>query len=211
MNYIKIIQNKNLDLISNQDNENNRNTYKISEIKNNDNFNKTMMNIINNKDKESLKINNRETENPNEHLNQLESEKSTAKEKKSIIKILFNNNEVQTIKSDLNHIDKNKIEFNNDTEKNKSNKSINLEKINCLSYKRIVDRLENKNNIPSANNYDSIFGLIPNEKNESSLLLAPKHNKSIKFENYDIHSESEKITNQKSTRKMWNKFNWNFK
>ena len=211
LNYIKIIQNKNLDLISNQDNENNRNTYKISEIKNNDNFNKTMMNIINNKDKESLKINNRETENPNEHLNQLESEKSTAKEKKSIIKILFNNNEVQTIKSDLNHIDKNKIEFNNDTEKNKSNKSINLEKINCLSYKRIVDRLENKNNIPSANNYDSIFGLIPNEKNESSLLLAPKHNKSIKFENYDIHSESEKITNQKSTRKMWNKFNWNFK
>jgi hypothetical protein len=32
-----------------------------------------------------------------------------------------------------------------------------------------------------------------------------------KFENYDIHFESEKYTNQKSSRKMWNKFNWNFK
>ena len=71
--------------------------------------------------------------------------------------------------------------------------------------------LDNRNNISGVNNYDTIFGLIPNEKHESSLLFAPKHNKSIKFENYDIHFESEKYTNQKSSRKMWNKLNWNFK
>ena len=207
LNCIKINQNKNLDLISNQDNSNIRNEFKISDIKNGEKFNKTMMNLISNFDKESLNINNRETENPNEHLNQLESEKSIVNEKKSIIKILFNNDEVQTIKNELNNIHENKIEVdknqNNETENNKSNKSINLEKINCLSYRRIGDRLENKNNISFSDNHNSIFGLIPNEKNENSLLFAPKHNKNIKFENYDIHFESEKVTNQKSKRKMW--------
>ena len=213
LNYIKIKQNKKFDLISNPENSNINNEFKISDIKNGIKFNKTM---ITNIDRDSSKlINNRETENPNDYLNQIESEESIEKEKKSIINKLFKNNEIETLKGDINNIDENKIEVesnrNNDTEINKSNKSINLDKINALSYKRIGDRLDNRNNISSANNYDTIFGLIPNEKHESSLLFAPKHNKSIKFENYDIHFESEKYTNQKSSRKMWNKFNWNFK
>ena len=192
LNYIKIKQNKKFDLISNPENSNINNEFKISDIKNGIKFNKTM---ITNIDRDSSKlINNRETENPNDYLNQIESEESIEKEKKSIINKLFKNNEIETLKGDINNIDENKIEVesnrNNDTEINKSNKSINLDKIN---------------------NYDTIFGLIPNEKHESSLLFAPKHNKSIKFENYDIHFESEKYTNQKSSRKMWNKFNWNFK
>ena len=213
LNYIKIKQNKKFDLISNPENSNINNEFKISDIKNGIKFNKTM---ITNIDRDSSKlINNRETENPNDYLNQIESEESIEKEKKSIINKLFKNNEIETLKGDINNIDENKIEVesnrNNDTEINKSNKSINLDKINALSYRRIGDRLDNRNNISGVNNYDTIFGLIPNEKHESSLLFAPKHNKSIKFENYDIHFESEKYTNQKSSRKMWNKFNWNFK
>ena len=214
-NYIKINQNKNFDLISNPENSNINNEFKISEVKNGIKFNKTMINFISNIDRDNSKIHNRETENPNDYLNQIESEESIEKEKKSIINNLFKNNEIQTLKEDINNINENKIEFesniNNDTENNKSNKSINLDKINNLSYKRMGDRLDNRYNISAVNNYDSIFGLIPNDKHETSLLFAPKHNKSIKFENYDIHFESEKYTNQKSSRKMWNKFNWNFK
>ena len=42
-------------------------------------------------------------------------------------------------------------------------------RLNTLSYKRIADRLDNRYNISSANNYDSIFGLIPNNKLETSI------------------------------------------
>ena len=150
-----------------------------------------------------------ETKNPIENLNliQLAGEEKQGKKNKNIINF-FNNHE--TIKNLVDKINKNSIdnESNQSNENNnKSNKYINLDQINNLSYKVEKD----KNNISVINNYESIFGLLPNDKNESSLLLAPKHNKNIKFGNYDIHSEADKISNQKSGNKMWNKFNWNFK
>ena len=70
------------------------------------------------------------------------------------------------------------------------------------------ERFDNKDNFSFAYNYDSIFGLLPNGKNENFLLFAPKHNKNIKFENYNIHFESEKVTNQKKAKKIWDNFNW---
>ena len=108
LNYIKIKQNKKFDLISNPENSNINNEFKISDIKNGIKFNKTM---ITNIDRDSSKlINNRETENPNDYLNQIESEESIEKEKKSIINKLFKNNEIETLKGDINNIDENKIE-----------------------------------------------------------------------------------------------------
>ena len=163
-------------------------------------------------DKKLFKLNNKETENPNENLIQLEGEEKLEKEKKNIINF-FNNHETKSIKNLIDKVNKNSIdnESNQSNENNnKSNKYINLDQINNLSYKVEKDKI-NKNNISVINNYESIFGLLPNDKNESSLLLAPKHNKNIKFGNYDIHSEADKISNQKSGNKKWNKFNWNFK
>ena len=163
-------------------------------------------------DKKLFKLNNKETENPNENLIQLEGEEKLEKEKKNIINF-FNNHETKSIKNLIDKVNKNSIdnESNQSNENNnKLNKYINLDQINNLSYKVEKDKI-NKNNISVINNYESIFGLLPNDKNESSLLLAPKHNKNIKFGNYDIHSEADKISNQKSGNKKWNKFNWNFK
>ena len=209
----KDIKNTNLDIFSNKEKENLKNEYKISDLKNAENFNKSMTNLISNFDKD-VKINIRETENPNEHLKQLESEEYIEQERKSIINF-FNNNDLQTLKADQKDINKKSINEilknkNYETDNNKSNKSINLDEINSLSYRR-EDKLEKKKTISLANKYDSIFGLIPNEKNDSSRLFAPKHNKNIKFGNYDIHFESEKVNNPKSTKKIWDKFNWNFK
>ena len=164
-------------------------------------------------DKKSFNYNNKETENPQEDLIRLEGEEHPGRKKKNIIN-LFNHHETKSIKSIIDKVNKNSIEnesnLSNENIINKSNKYINLDQINNLSYKVEKDRI-NKNNISVINNYESIFGLLPNDKNESSLLLAPKHNKNIKFGNYDIHSEADKISNQKSGNKMWNKFNWNFK
>ena len=163
-------------------------------------------------DKKSFKFNNKETENPHENLIQLEGEEKLGKEKKNVINF-FNHQETKSIKNLVDKINKNSIdcESNQSNENNnKSNKYINLDQINNLSYKVEKDKI-NRNNISVINNYESIFGLLPNDKNESSLLLAPKHNKNIKFGNFDIHSEADKISNQKSGNKMWNKFNWNFK
>ena len=168
--------------------------------------------LIDNNNKNLIKINNKETENPQEHLIQLESEEKVENEKKSIINF-FNNNEAETLKNSINNINRNIKEIesnkNNDINESRSNKCINLDQINNLSYKRGYDKIDN--NLSVANNYESIFGLIPNEKNESSLLFAPKHKKNIKFDNYDVHFESEKVTNQKSGNKIWDKFNWSFK
>ena len=202
-----LISNKLNDLISNKDKKEIKNAFKINDLKKIDDFKKSIPNLINNVDKEVIKINNKETENPNEHLKQLESEEYLEQEKKSVFNFL-NNNDIETLKGDFNKIKEKKKDItklkNLETDNNRLYKSINLDEINSLSYKR-ADKTENNNN------YDSIFGLIPGGKNDSSLLFAPKHNKNIKFENYDIHFESEKVNNQKSTRKMWDKFNWNFK
>lgn len=202
-----LISNKLNDLISNKDKKEIKNAFKINDLKKIDDFKKSIPNLINNVEKEVIKINNKETENPNEHLKQLESEEYLEQEKKSVFNFL-NNNDIETLKGDFNKIKEKKKDItklkNLETDNNRLYKSINLDEINSLSYKR-ADKTENNNN------YDSIFGLIPGGKNDSSLLFAPKHNKNIKFENYDIHFESEKVNNQKSTRKMWDKFNWNFK
>ena len=202
-----LISNKLNDLISNKDKKEIKNAFKINDLKKIDDFKKSIPNLINNVEKEVIKINNKETENPNERLKQLESEEYLEQEKKSVFNFL-NNNDIETLKGDFNKIKEKKKDItklkNLETDNNRLYKSINLDEINSLSYKR-ADKTENNNN------YDSIFGLIPGGKNDSSLLFAPKHNKNIKFENYDIHFESEKVNNQKSTRKMWDKFNWNFK
>ena len=216
---IKKVDNKNSSVFISKDNEESNiiksETKKdlISiEHKSNDKLIQTDIKPKNKIDKNFLKFNNKETKNPIENLNliQLEGEEKQGKKNKNIINF-FNNHE--TIKNLVDKINKNSIdnESNQSNENNnKSNKYINLDQINNLSYKVEKDKIY-KNNISVINNYESIFGLLPNDKNESSLLLAPKHNKNIKFGNYDIHSEADKISNQKSGNKMWNKFNWNFK
>ena len=215
LNCIKLNKIKNFDLISEKIKSNSKKEFSINEKKNDEISNKSMRNLISKIDKDSSKINNKETENPKEYLIQLESEQCVEKEKKSVINNLFKNNDIQTLKGYADDIDINKkqkeSDKNNETESYKSNKSINLDKINNLSYKRLGERLDNKNNFSFAYNYDSIFGLIPNEKNESFLLFAPKHNKNIKFGNYNIHFESEKITDKKPAKKMWDIFNWELK
>ena len=164
----------------------------------------------NNINKKSFMLNNKETENPHKYLIELDDEEKPGRSKKNVINF-FNHNESKSIKNIVDKVNKNSIESesNKSNENNKSNKFINLDKINNLSYKIEKERMH-KNNISVINNYESIFGLIPNDKNESSLLLAPKHNKSIKFGNYEMHSEFDKIPSQKTGNKMWNKFNWNF-
>ena len=197
-------------LISPEKNKINEDLIK-SEIKKELNNKKINANLIDSY-KNLIKINNNETENPQEHLIQLESEEKNENEKKSIINF-FNNNDDKTLKYSLNNINRNNKEIesnkNNEMNESKSNKCINLDQINNLSYRRGYDKIDNNHSV--ADNYGSIFGLIPNEKNESSLLFAPKHKKNIKFDNYDVHFESEKINNQKSGNKIWDKFNWSFK
>ena len=204
--------NKKYDAISNKEKDNLINEIKLNDIKNPANFNKTMCNLISNFDNDIVKINNKDTENPNEHLKQLESEITLDKEKKNVINF-FNNNDIQTIKIDMNKLNEEKQDIgtniNFDYDNSKLYKSINLDEINNLSYRKV-----NKfqiNNTSIENNYKSIYGLISDDKINNSQLFAPKHNKNIKFDNYDIHFESEKVNNQKSAKKIWNKFNWKFK
>ena len=209
---IKLNRMKDIDLISERIKSNNKNESILNGIINDEISNKSMKNLISIKNKVLSKINNKGTESQKEYLIQLESEQYIEKEKKSVINNLFKNNDIQTLKGYLDNININEREKesdkNNETPQNKSNKSINLEKINNLSYKGLGERFDNKDNFSFAYNYDSIFGLLPNGKNENFLLFAPKHNKNIKFENYNIHFESEKVTNQKKAKKIWDNFNW---
>ena len=147
-------------------------------------------------------------------IQQNQDEEYPDKDKKDIINLL-NNNEINTIKADLDNSeikvidsDSNQV-LDDDNNNSKLNKCINLDKINNLSYRNSNNK--EKINYSVVNNYESIFGLIPNEKTETSLLLAPRHNKNIKFGNFDIPNDNERITYQKNTNKIWDKFNWNFK
>ena len=147
-------------------------------------------------------------------IQQIQDEEYPDKDKKDIINLL-NNNEINTIKADLDNSeikvidsDSNQV-LDDDNNNSKLNKCINLDKINNLSYRNSNNK--EKINYSVVNNYESIFGLIPNEKTETSLLLAPRHNKNIKFGNFDIPNDNERITYQKNTNKIWDKFNWNFK
>ena len=206
-------QSINYNIIKNKDIKDSitRNKEEKSEIKKDKKSIKLITNLISDNNNDTKKINNKETENP-QYLIQVESEENIEKEKKNIINF-FDTNDERTLKGHINNLNKNSIDIesekSNEMNNSKLNKFINLDKINNLSYRRINDKIDN-NTFSVANNYESIFGLIPNEKNESSLLLAPKHNKNIKFENYNIQFDSEKVTNRKSSNKIWDKFNWNF-
>ena len=206
-------QSINYNIIKNKDIKDSitRNKEEKSEIKKDKKSIKLITNLISDNNNDTKKINNKETENP-QYLIQVESEENIEKEKKNIINF-FDTNDERTLKAHINNLNKNSIDIesdkSNEMNNSKLNKFINLDKINNLSYRRINDKIDN-NTFSVANNYESIFGLIPNEKNESSLLLAPKHNKNIKFENYNIQFDSEKVTNRKSSNKIWDKFNWNF-
>ena len=167
--YKKLNKDKNLDVT------NIRKEIEIAKAKNKEKFNKIMNNIISNVNKDISKINNKETENQKEYLNQIKSEENKEKEKINLINNnLFNNYEEDNIRLP---------------------KSINIEKINNLSLKKVGFILGNKNNISLANKHESIFSLIPNNKNKNFLLFAPKHNKNIKFGNYEIDNENEKNKN----------------
>ena len=169
LDYKKLNKDKNLDVT------NIRKEIEIAKAKNKEKFNKIMNNIISNVNKDISKINNKETENQKEYLNQIKSEENKEKEKINLINNnLFNNYEEDNIRLP---------------------KSINIEKINNLSLKKVGFILGNKNNISLANKHESIFSLIPNDKNKNFLLFAPKHNKNIKFGNYEIDNENEKNKN----------------
>jgi hypothetical protein len=65
---------------------------------------------------------------------------------------------------------------NNNIKRKKPKQSIDLNAINELSYK----------NSPF-DNYQSIFGLMPNSQNDSELLLAPKNTKNKNIKKFDFN------------------------
>ena len=120
-----------------------------------------------------------------------------------------NKNIINNIESDINKSnseneskkEKKKLggSYNNDLNSNNSKrkvpikiKSINLDAINDLSYKQGTDIIDSKNS--AFDNYQNIFGLIPNRQNQSSVLLAPKHTKNVDLKNFDLSNDSNKIT-----------------
>ena len=198
---------------NNQNKKINNNIMKNNEINKDVKYPIIKTNLISNidKERENGKINHKKTTENGEYLQQIQSEENPEKDKKSIINILYNK-DIKTLKADADNTEEKMIDSDSNqsiNDNNKLNKYINLDQINKLSYKKEYNKDNFNNSV--VNNYESIFGLIPNEKTETSLLLAPRHNKNIKFNNYDVHNDNERITYQKNSNKIWNKFNWNFK
>ena len=85
--------------------------------------------------------------------------------------------------------------------------SIDVNAINDLSYKQGQDLKKNSNS--ALDNYQSIFGLMPSKQNESSLLLAPKHNKNKNLKKFDLNFKNEENHTNPSDN-IWNKYSCRF-
>ena len=166
---IKLNNNKKMDIM------NNVNGFKLNKMQNKEKFNKIVNNLFCNINNNISRINNRETEVPNDNLN----------------KQVFNPN-----------INANIIENNNSDNEEENNinelyKSLKAQKISNISLKKFSNILKSKTNISYINNFKSIVPLIRNEQNNNSLLFAPKHNNNIKLGNYSLQNKNENSINNK--------------
>ena len=196
---------------------NNNEIKKKEEIKKHNEFNKQKTINKKNDIKEESKniIKNNEDKNIKKDEKEIKK-KNTAKtnEEKNKINIIDNNgiNIFTKDNSNKNISEKNQSNFsessNNDLKSNNSKrkiskKSIDLNAINDLTYKQEQD--VNNNKASAFDNYQSIFGLTPNQQNQSSLLLAPKHTKSKNLKKFDLKSNIKNNT-QNDSNKNLNKY-----
>ena len=193
---------------------NNNEIKKKEEVKKYNEFNKQKTINKKNDIKEESKniIKNNEDKNIKKEEKEIKK-KNTAKtnEEKNKINIIDNNGINIFTKDNSNKIisEKNKSNFsesyNNDLKSSNSKrkipkKSIDLNTINDLTYKQEQD--VNNNKTSAFDNYQSIFGLIPNQQNQSSLLLAPKHTKNKNLKKFDLKCNTKNNTPNDSNKNL---------
>ena len=210
-NSLNILQNVKMDLIDKDINKNNLNTEnnqtnkiknenktsidsdikenikRIKENKDDINRNKDKKSNTNsvefNKKKEVIKKEENNKENNYNKINNIETEEKP-KEKNEKAKIQYEIDKIEKEKKRKNSSSQNnenenyfKLGTKNNNIKRKTPKQIiDLNAINELSYK----------NSP-LDNYQSIFGLMPNSQNDNEHLLAPKNTKNNNFKKFDFN------------------------